>query len=140
MLVVPPTKDLRFGTHDRINTCMERANEQTQIIERDIARLREDHVGLNARFDRHLEIYAQNKQELAALKNEVSHLTSAIQSMDRSQTKNNDNQWTEIKTNTKDIGDIKIELGKVGVRVGAYAAISSAIVSGVVLTILETVL
>lgn len=50
---------------------MVEANAQTQIIEKDIARLRDSMSEQSARFDRHLEIYAQNGKELAALKQEV---------------------------------------------------------------------
>lgn len=49
----------------------ERANEQTRIIERDIASLSLDHKKLNERFDRHLEIYAQNGKELVALRTQM---------------------------------------------------------------------
>jgi predicted phage tail protein len=58
---------------------MEQANAQTKIIERDIARLAEDHAKLNQRFDRHLEIYSQNGKELAALKTKVENLDKAVQ-------------------------------------------------------------
>lgn len=57
---------------------MEPANAQTRIIERDIARLAEDHTKLNLRFDRHLEIYAANGKELAALKTKVDTLDKSI--------------------------------------------------------------
>lgn len=48
--------------------------EQTNILERDLARLAD-------RFDRHLEIYAQNGKELTALKQEVSSLRTNQQWM-----------------------------------------------------------
>lgn len=118
----------------------ERANAQTQIIERDIARLADDHARLNERFDRHLEIYAANGKELAALKSEVQNLIGVVNKTDSSQTKNNDNQWVEIKQNTSDISIMKTELGKMGVKVGMFAATAATISSSVVGFIMQTLL
>lgn len=118
---------------------MAEANAQTQILEKDIARVREDLEGLSHRFDRHLEIYAQNGKELASLKSEVSQLVSAIQNMEVSHTKNNDNQWIEIKQNTSDINTMKIELGKMGVRIGVGAAIGSTLASSLAVFIIEKI-
>lgn len=118
----------------------EKANAQTQIIERDIARLADDHAKLNQRFDRHLEIYAQNGKELSALKVEVGQLVNAIKDMELSHGKNNDNQWLEIKQNTADINTLKIEIGKMGVKIGAWAALFSAASSAIVVFLVERIL
>lgn len=62
--------------------------EQTMRLERDIKSLGE-------RFDRHLEIYAQNGKELASLKTEVranhDSVVSSIRSLAEAISKNNDN-------------------------------------------------
>ena len=110
----------------------DRANVQTQIIERDLEKL-------NTRFDRHLEIYAQNGKELASLKSEVHNLTNAIKSMDISNGKNNDNQWVQIKTNTDDISTLKVEIGKIGTKVGIWAGGIASVASAGVGLIVELI-
>jgi len=42
--------------------------EQTRHLEKDLAEMAKVQRDTNARFDRHLEIYAGNKQELQAVK------------------------------------------------------------------------
>lgn len=119
---------------------MTEPNAQTKIIERDIARLADDHQKLNERFDRHLEIYAQNGKELSALKVEVGQLVNVIKNMEYSHGKNNDNQWVEIKQNTSDINTIKIEIGKLGVKIGMWAALGATASSSVVVFLMEKIL
>ena len=119
---------------------MEQANGQTKLIERDIARLAEDHTKLNERFDRHLEIYAQNGKELASLKVSVDNLIKSIASNDKSYDVTNSNQWNEIKQNTHDINTVKIELGKMGVKIGMWAAVGATASSAVVVFLMEKTL
>jgi len=119
---------------------MTQANVQTQIIERDIARLAEDHTKLNERFDRHLEIYAQNGKELASLKSEVEQLVKATNNSNYDRNENNEKQWREINQNRDDISTLKVEIGKLGVKVGMWAALGATASSTVVMFIMENVL
>lgn len=118
---------------------MVEANAQTQILEKDIARVRQDLEGLAHRFDRHLEIYAQNGKELASLKSEVAQLVNVIREMDMSHGKNNDSQWIEIKHNANEINTLKIEISKIGVKVGMWAAGASAFASGLAVLVIEKI-
>lgn len=52
--------------------------EQTKHLERDLTGLKADIQKVDHRLDRHLEIYAQNGKELAALKQEVSDMKTSL--------------------------------------------------------------
>lgn len=108
------------------------ANEQTKIIERDLEKLA-------ARFDRHLEIYAQNGKELAALKSSVDSLRLWLERESSELDTNNVAQWKQIKINTDNISNIQIELGKLGVKIAAFAAIGATAASTIVVFGMEKV-
>lgn len=97
-------------------------NAQTQIIERDLSKLQE-------RFDRHLEIYAQNGKELAALKQAVDALSKVIERQSTRDKEDFGAIWQQTKQNTHDISDINVTLGKLMVRVSLIAAVASSIAS-----------
>lgn len=112
---------------------MEKANAQTQIIERDLSKL-------SQRFDRHLEIYAQNGKELAALK-------SSVDALARMTERNNDvlrldqsNQWSEIRDGQSRLNTIEINISKMAVKIGLFASLGSAATSGIVLFLIERIL
>lgn len=110
---------------------MEKANQQTQIIERDLNKLGE-------RFDRHLEIYAQNGKELSALKASVDALRTSIEKQERRDHENLDKIWVQTKKNTNDISDVNVTLGKLMVRVSLIAAVASTFASSVASVALNT--
>lgn len=101
---------------------MEEANPQTQIIERDLSKLAE-------RFDRHLEIYAQNGKELYGLKSSVEALKHTIERQENRGKDSLDTVWVQTKQNTKDISGISVTLGKLMVRVSLIAAVASSVAS-----------
>lgn len=119
---------------------MTQPNEQTKIIERDIARLADDHTKLNERFDRHLEIYSMNGKELAKL-------TAAVTSLRESFEKRNDqvdaeqiNQWIDIKKNREDGHQMALTINTLVTRTAAWAALGSSIASTVAVFIVMKVL
>ena len=109
-----------------------RANTQTRIIERDLEKLSD-------RFDRHLEIYAQNGKELAALKTSVDSLKNAIEKQEGTEKQNVEQIWAETRKNTSEINDINVTLGKLLVRVSLMAAVASTLASSVVVYVIEAV-
>lgn len=110
---------------------MEQANAQTQIIERDLQKLSD-------RFDRHLEIYAQNGRELSALKASVDSLRSSIEKQEVREDNNMNNIWLQTKQNTSDIQVINVTLGKLMVRVSLISAVASTFASLIASFILST--
>lgn len=108
---------------------MAAANEQTKIIERDIARLADDHRKLNERFDRHLEIYAQNGKELAALKVSVDQLSKTVAVHTANTMEAHDKQLKRSETNATRITQLEIDVSKLAAKVAVYAAVASAIAS-----------
>ena len=100
---------------------MEEANIQTKIIERDLQKLGD-------RFDRHLEIYAQNGKELSGVK---ASLENHNKTADRITERLLDHE-TRINAN-------EINIAKLAVRVAGYAAVASAVASAVAVTIVESV-
>lgn len=110
---------------------MTQPNEQTKIIEKDIARLAEDHQKLNERFDRHLEIYAQNGKELAALKSSVDNLRLAVEKQESRVHESLANIWVQTRKNTDDISETNVTVGKLIVRVSLIAAFASTLASSV---------
>ena len=109
---------------------MARANEQTQIIERDIQLLRGEQEKLNGRFDRHLEIYAANGKELSALKTEIGYLRNAIE-----RTNSNDSKRDE-KVSTIEVEQSRL-ITKVGISSGLGATAASTVVTFLLLQILQ---
>lgn len=98
----------------------ERANVQTQIIERDLSKLGE-------RFDRHLEIYATNGKELAALKQSVDGLHHTFERHFSNNNVDQKKQWEKIETNEKDIADIHVSLARSATMLAVYASIGAAV-------------
>ena len=96
------------------------ANLQTQIIERDVQKV-------NERLDRHLEIYAQNGKELAALKQSVDSLEKTITKESSSNSKDQSNQWGEIRKNNHDISEIKVVLSGLVSKITVFASFGSFI-------------
>lgn len=97
------------------------ANTQTKIIERDLDRLGD-------RFDRHLEIYAQNGKELAALKSEVYSLKDMISAA------------TTIHNHQDGrITKLEIDMGRLAAKVGIYASIGSTIGASIVVFLVEVI-
>jgi len=101
---------------------MTEPNAQTQIIERDLAKLSE-------RFDRHLEIYATNGRELAALKAAVDALRNSFEKQENRDKENLSQIWTQTKQNTNDISGINVAIGKLMVRVSLIAAVAATVAS-----------
>ena len=110
----------------------EQPNEQTKIIERDIQRLREDQQSNAKRFDRHLEIYAQNKQELYGVKNNLEHLNETVKKTQLHISADQSNQWDSIKKLTDAQTDIRLEVGSIATKVAAFATVGSAAASAAV--------
>ena len=98
----------------------ERANIQTQIIERDLSKLGE-------RFDRHLEIYAQNGKELASLKQSVDNLNNTFERHFTNNGVDQSNQWKEIDQNRKDIADINVNLARSATKLAIFASIGATV-------------
>ena len=111
---------------------MEKANAQTLIIERDIARLADDHVKLTTRFDRHLEIYAQNGKELAKLTSAVESLKETFEKRNVFLDNDQANQWKEIKTGAQEIQENKLAINSIGLKVAMWAGLGSTVGSAVV--------
>lgn len=97
------------------------ANTQTKIIERDLDRLGD-------RFDRHLEIYAQNGKELASLKSEVR----SLQDMIKAATGIHNHQDERITR-------LEIDMGKLAAKIGIYASIGSTVGASVVVFLFEVI-
>jgi len=110
----------------------EQPNEQTKIIERDIQRLREDQTANAARFDRHLEIYAQNKQELYGVKNNLENLNKMLKDSQDHVAKDQSNQWDAIKAITEAQTDIRVQLGSIATKIAFFATVGSAVASAAV--------
>lgn len=108
----------------------EKANFQTAIIEKDLDKL-------STRFDRHLEIYAQNGKELAALKASVDGLKAYIEQQHSRDSGEAERIWTQTKKNTNDISDIKVALGKVLVKVAAISSIAASISASIAAIVVE---
>lgn len=112
---------------------MEGANYQTQIIEKDLNKLGE-------RFDRHLEIYAQNGKELASLKTSVEGLRTAIYDKFDELKEYQNNQAIQIKDNSTDIKEVEINVSKLAVKLASFAAIASAVASSIVVVFVQNIL
>lgn len=112
---------------------MTEANAQTQIIERDLSKLGE-------RFDRHLEIYAQNGKELAGLKAAVENLSHTMERMNNTTVQDQANQWAKIDANDKAVRALEINVSQLAIKVGLYATIGSTAASAAVVFLLERIL
>lgn len=99
-----------------------RANAQTQIIERDLAHL-------SQRFDRHLEIYAQNGKEFVALKVAVDNLRTVIESKNRDHDIDLVGFKQEFKESVGKIRNLELDVSKLATKVAMYATIGSSIAS-----------
>ena len=100
------------------------ANAQTRIIERDLALLAQ-------RFDRHLEIYAQNGKELAGVKVSVDNLRSTIEQRNNNYETDQSTLRTELKDYSTKVNSLEIDLSKLASKVAVYATIGSGIASTV---------
>jgi hypothetical protein len=96
------------------------ANFQTRIIERDIEAIGKRMDKQDSRFDRHLEIYAQNGKELTAVKMSIDSLTSAIAEVKKSSERHEEG-----------ISENRINIAKIKVTVAIYAAVASFFASAV---------
>ena len=112
---------------------MTEPNAQTQIIERDLNKL-------SVRFDRHLEIYASNGKELAALKASVDALRNAFEKQENRDKDSINNIWVQTKQNTDDIQVVNVTLGKLMVRVSLIAAVASTFASSIASIVLSNLL
>lgn len=101
------------------------ANTQTQIIERDLEKL-------GTRFDRHLEIYAQNGKELSGLKTSVDGLRSAFERHFENNGHDQKEQWAHIKLNSQNIQSMEIKVAKIAIQAGIFSALGSAAATGLV--------
>lgn len=106
------------------------ANAQTRIIERDLA-------VLSQRFDRHLEIYAQNGKELAGVKVSVDNLRSTIENKNDSYATDQSTLRTEFKEYGSKLNGLELDLSKLATKVALFATAGSAVASTIVSIILQ---
>lgn len=118
----------------------DKANTQTKIIERDLSRL-------EVRFDRHLEIYAQNGKELVALKTAVINLENSIRELKtlidgRFQVldKEIDNLWTAVKENDKRADQLELKQQALAIKVCLFSAVGSTALTSLVVYIIERII
>jgi len=104
----------------------ERANTQTQIIERDLEKL-------GNRFDRHLEIYAQNGKELMGLKTSVDGLRNTFERHFENNNQDQKKQWDNIKENSNNIQSMEVKVAKIAIQAGIFSALGSAAATAVVI-------
>ena len=115
---------------------MEAPNQQTQILERDIKSM-SDRISENVhRLDRHLEVYAQNGRELAALKSAVASLEKALDNKFTTM----EGEHTEFKAHNTAcdlrITTMEINVSKLATKIGLYATVGSAGASSIVVFLL----
>jgi citrate synthase len=119
---------------------MQPPSDQTLILERDIKAM-SDRINDNVhRLDRHLEIYAQNGKELAALKVAVSSLSDTIKERHSQQDAVHTSLQKDCDQNTTDIVALQISVSQIAVKTGIYATLGSAAASGIVMYMLTKVL
>lgn len=111
---------------------MEEANAQTQIIEKDISRVGERITETVHRLDRHLEIYAQNGKELAALKTSVELLRQTINERRADADIIHRHQDEQLKGHETAIQQIQIDISKIATRIGMYSAAGASVASAVI--------
>jgi hypothetical protein len=119
---------------------MQPPSEQTLILERDIKAM-SDRINDNVhRLDRHLEIYAQNGKELAALKVAVSSLDSSIRERHSQQDVVHSSLQKDCDKNSEDIVTLQIGVSQIAVKTGIYATLGSAVASAVVVYMVMKIL
>lgn len=119
---------------------MTQPNAQTLILEKDIGLLREDHRKMNERFDRHLEIYANNGKELAALKTVIASLEKTIDARFVSIDKDQTSQWQSIQTTDKNVNTLNIAVNGLAMKIAIFATIGSTAASAIVVFLIERIL
>lgn len=106
------------------------ANAQTRLIERDLTQL-------STRFDRHLEIYAQNGKEFVALKIAVDNLRSSIESNSRNYDADLNNFKADLKETMSKVNTLELGVSQLATKIGIYATIGSAVASASVSVIIR---
>lgn len=106
------------------------ANAQTRIIERDLALL-------SQRFDRHLEIYAQNGKELAGVKVSVDNLRNTIEQRNTGYESDQGALRLEFKEYSTKLNGLELDLSKLATKVAMFATAGSAIASTIVSIVLQ---
>lgn len=106
------------------------ANAQTRIIERDL-------TALSNRFDRHLEIYAQNGKELAGVKVAVDNLRTTIEQRHVQYENNQQANKVETREYTDKMNALEIDLSKLGTKVAMFATFGSAVASTVTSALMQ---
>jgi len=103
----------------------ESVNTQNLIIERDIN-------SVTQRLDRHLEIYAQNGKELAALKVSVDNLGKLIEKNSTTYEVDQVILRNEFKLHENKVNVMENALSTLATKIGIYATVGSAIASAAV--------
>lgn len=106
------------------------ANAQTRIIERDLTILAQ-------RFDRHLEIYAQNGKELAGVKVAVDNLRATIEQRHVQYETNQQATKVETREYVEKMNTLEIDLSKLGTKVAMFATIGSAVASTITSALMQ---
>lgn len=106
------------------------ANAQTRIIERDL-------TNLGQRFDRHLEIYAQNGKELAGVKVSLDNLRSTIEQRQAQYEANLANSKEDAKDYSEKVNSLEIDISKIGTKVAMLATIGSAAASALTSALMQ---
>lgn len=101
------------------------ANAQTRIIERDLA-------VLSQRFDRHLEIYAQNGKELAGVKVSLDNLRTTIEQRNSNYETDQGNLRNDFKDYSTKLNSLELDVSKLATKVAMFATAGSAIASTIV--------
>lgn len=121
---------------------------QTKILERDIERLERKQDEANSRFDRHLEIYAQNGKELVRLREVMAESHKGFDSKLKAiheTTKDNRDYIFSVEERTKEaltalgirMTTIEVEMGKTVTKMGVIAAIAAPVLAAVVTLVVE---
>ena len=108
----------------------ESANIQNRMIERDIS-------AVTLRLDRHLEIYAQNGKELAALRVSVDNLGRVIEKGSTAYEVDQVVLRQEFKLHENKVNVMENALSTLATKIGVYATVGSASASVAVGVILR---
>lgn len=111
---------------------MTKPNEQTKIIERDLQKLADDHRKLGERFDRHLEIYAQNGKELVALRTTMMESHKNFEALFAKTSEALHITRTELQ-------DIRIEMGRVTTKLTIGAMFVGPMVAAVIVFLVNKI-
>lgn len=98
------------------------ANAQTRIIERDL-------TALGSRFDRHLEIYAQNGKELAGVKVSLDNLRTTLEQRNGNYAVDQDNLHNDFKEYGVRLSAVEIDVSRLATRIALFATAGSAVAS-----------